>query len=131
MPYELPYKEGRPRFGMMLHLYLPSGEFLQEHVAWRIMLVSEFCLHLKGGLHTRRYLNLPAVLASTQDELDSGPNFRYLLVWNDMVLPDISSFEELYQWYGMSVDEPNDVIIVKKELLSEDEEHVYPRASER
>ena len=53
---------------------------------------------------------------------DWGQSYaRYELVWNGMVLDCGRKFEDLVEDHGMSVDEPNDIIVVTKECVSENE----------
>ena len=103
-----------------LHFYLPSGEFVYGHdVSPLSTLSSLVCMsvdqfhkyRLEGSIRPRddcrNYLCF-------DNGFDDGRDYLYILVWNGMVLEGGRTFEDLVRDHGMSVDEPNDVLVVTK-----------------
>ena len=99
-----------------LHLYRASGEFVAEHTELTHTTVWRFAQALEDGYVTPEFF------------LDYGRyydrEFCYLLVWKDMSvgkLEDQRTWEDLIRDHGMSVDEPNDIIVVIAECVSEND----------
>ena len=76
--------------------------------------VDQFAQCLEEGLIT------PG-LKPEHNGFDDGREFFYILVWNGRVLEDVRTFEYLVRDHGMSVDEPNEAIVVTKECVSEND----------
>ena len=108
-------------FFITLHLYLPSGEFVCEHDVFMGMGVDAFTIHLEEGLVTPE-LNLQRFGGMAWSGRHGGielehRDYLYILVWNGMVLESDRTFDDYILAHGMSLDEPNDVIVVTKECV--------------
>ena len=115
--------QGPNGYFITLHLYLPSGEFVCEHDVFMGMGVDCFTRYLEEGLITPG-LKLEHNGGLAWDGTHGGielihRDYLYILVWNGMILESERNFEDLVLAHGMSVDEPNDVIVVTKECVSE------------
>ena len=87
-----------------LHLYLTSGEFVCEDNVYVEEYVDQFANYLEEGVIT--------------PDLDLGDNrdyYKYILVWNGIVLKDGRRFSDIVRDHGMSETEPNHITVVKHE----------------
>ena len=92
-----------------LHLYLPSGEFLAEAIELTSGSTCRFVDALETGMIT--------------PELDTAYRFgdhrfeySYVLVYNGIELLNGTMWDELVRDHGLSLEEPNDIIIVATEV---------------
>ena len=96
-----------PGTRVILHLYRASGEFVAEHEELIDTPIRNF-----GGL-----LELGFITA--EFDLESGFPFDreycYLLTWNGHDLMDGRTWDDFIRDHGMSVTEPNDIIVVTAE----------------
>ena len=99
-----------PGTRVTLHLYLPSGEFVAEHKELIHTTICRFAQDLEEGLI--------APELGLEYRFDDDLEFCYLLVRNAMELMDGRKWEDLIRDHGMSVDEPNDVIVVTAECVN-------------
>ena len=76
--------------------------------------VDQFTQYLEEG-------SITPGISLEHNGFDDGRDYLYILVWNGMALEGGRTFEDLVRDHGMSVDEPNDIIVVTKECVSENE----------
>ena len=117
--------QGPKGFFITLHLYLPSGEFVCEHDVFMGMGVDQFTQYLEEGLITpgiKLEHNGGMAWSGRHGGIElEHRDYLYIPVWNGMVLESERNFEDLVLAHGMSVDEPNDVIVVTKECVGEND----------
>ena len=92
---------------VILHLYRASGEFVAEHEELIDTPIRNFGGELELGFIAPEF------------DLESNQLYReycYELTWNEHYLLDGRTWSDFIRDHGMSVTEPNDIIVVTAEI---------------
>ena len=105
---DFPFPSPRDPRLVTLHLYLPSGDFVIEVTQRMHDGIEKFAQNCEEGNIT------PALDLELWNPL-SRKEFGYHLLWNGMELMDGRVWQDLVDDHGMSVTEPNDIMVVTYE----------------
>ena len=97
-----------PGTRVTLHLYLASGEFVAELKELTHTTICRFAQDLEEGLITPEF--------DLEYRFPFDREYCYLLTWNGHYLLDGRTWSDFIRDHGMSVTEPNDIIVVTAEI---------------